>query len=228
VAHTASRVQAEKAVKILLEWTCHKTPITLLTFSPLSSVRLIKACFYLFNQICILATAQCRNSIMGSWMIQAFCRTLNSLVDDVEFTEFLRRMSNAIIRESNFDYSQTPQISVYPHRRTYFCRFVSKYAIYLLTLIKINKYNTNARQSSVKQTRILSERLEYFPWHDERHVALKRGRALIFSQMENKEVEELDGALQVLGYQPLRSELSRTDEVLSKRNTNMLLILCNR
>jgi len=62
----------------------------------------------------------------GSWMVLSFCKQLKLLKEDVDMTEFLRRMTRDIISPRAFGVAQTPQMSVFPHNRTLLAKWFEK------------------------------------------------------------------------------------------------------
>jgi len=62
----------------------------------------------------------------GSWMVLSFCKQLKLLKEDVDITEFLRRMTRDIMSPRALGVAQTPQTSVFPHNRTLFAKWFEK------------------------------------------------------------------------------------------------------
>jgi len=51
----------------------------------------------------------------------ALVRQLRALNKEVDVVELMRRVQNDVIKKYNTDVRQTPQVSIFPHRPTFFC-----------------------------------------------------------------------------------------------------------
>jgi len=73
-----------------------------------------------------LATLSIVDNTKGSWMVQSFCKQLHLLNADVDVVEFLRRMAQDIVNSKAPGTGQTPQFTVFSHRKTSFCKWFAK------------------------------------------------------------------------------------------------------
>jgi len=63
----------------------------------------------------------CTYTTEGSFILLALIRKLRALEQDVDVVELMRRVQEDMHNTYNGDSRQTPQVSVFPHRPTFFC-----------------------------------------------------------------------------------------------------------
>jgi hypothetical protein len=57
----------------------------------------------------------------GSYLVLALDRQLRGLEKDVDVFELMRRVQNDVLSHYTGGERDTPQISIFPHRKTHFC-----------------------------------------------------------------------------------------------------------
>ncbi|XP_059487774.1 uncharacterized protein LOC132203777 [Neocloeon triangulifer] len=151
-----------------------------------------------------------RNSHEGSWFVHEFCKELNKMSKNCDFTIFLTRVQKQIsLRTSkhNTFIGQTPQLHIFKHK---------KFTVYGTYPLQVSPRG-NQRGESKQIGTDSEERQDFYPWKSREDLLFRRGRALIFyDSKHSKKAEEAKKSFLFLEFETKTYGIKQLECVLKK------------